>query len=132
LRIKTDIWHEWQGTGGAGIYTDGVTGTGAQQGTVTWVVQADAPGKEWLYLTCLTFVAATLYYQCEYHAPMGGQITVNQNNNSTTGAGSTTTGEATSTTGEGTTTASPASTTGDASTTGASTTASGNLTFVFH
>jgi len=43
-------------------YTDGVTGSGAEQGTVTFTVPNNAP--------------STLYYYCEVHSNMGGQINI--------------------------------------------------------
>lgn len=45
-----------------GEYTNGVTGSRTDSGTVTFTVPADAPD--------------TLYYQCGNHSPMRGQITV--------------------------------------------------------
>jgi len=45
-----------------GEYTNGVTGSRADSGTITFTVPADAPD--------------TLYYQCGNHSPMRGQITV--------------------------------------------------------
>jgi hypothetical protein len=45
-----------------GEYTNGVTGSRTESGTVTFTVPANAPD--------------TLYYQCGIHSPMRGQITV--------------------------------------------------------
>ena len=44
------------------VYSSGVTGAGAQVGTVTFVVPSNAP--------------STLYYQCQYHSAMYGQINI--------------------------------------------------------
>ena len=46
----------------ANIYSNGVTGNGAQTGTLTFVVPLDAPN--------------TLYYVCQYHSSMGNQINI--------------------------------------------------------
>lgn len=50
------------GYNASNVYSTGVTGAGAEVGTVTFVVPNSAPN--------------TLYYQCEYHAGMFGQINV--------------------------------------------------------
>jgi hypothetical protein len=52
------------GTGTGNQYTSGVTNNGAQVGTVTFDVPSDAP--------------SLLYYQCQNHAPMVGQIIINE------------------------------------------------------
>jgi len=44
------------------VYSTGVTGAGAQVGTVTFTVPSNAPD--------------TLYYQCQYHSAMYGQINI--------------------------------------------------------
>ena len=44
------------------VYSTGVTGAGAQVGTVTFVVPSNAPN--------------TLFYQCEFHSAMFGQINI--------------------------------------------------------
>ena len=44
------------------VYSTGVTGAGAQVGTVTFTVPSNAPN--------------TLYYQCQYHSAMYGQINI--------------------------------------------------------
>src|SRR5438552_4051719 len=49
-------------TGTINAYTTGVTGNGTQVGTVTFVVPSNAP--------------ATLYYDCQIHIAMGGQIDI--------------------------------------------------------
>lgn len=49
-----------QSTGTANAYTDGVTGNGTDSGTLTFVVPMTAP--------------ALLYYDCEIHASMTGEI----------------------------------------------------------
>lgn len=43
-------------------YTNGVTGSGTEQGTVTFTIPNNAP--------------STLYYYCEVHSNMGGQINI--------------------------------------------------------
>lgn len=52
------------GTGTGNQYTSGVTNNGTQVGTVTFDVPSDAP--------------SLLYYQCQFHAPMVGQIIINE------------------------------------------------------
>lgn len=49
-----------QSTGTANAYTDGVTGNGTDSGTLTFVVPGTAP--------------ALLFYDCEIHASMAGEI----------------------------------------------------------
>ena len=44
------------------IYSNGVTGNGTQNGTLTFVVPLDAPN--------------TLYYVCQFHPKMGNQINI--------------------------------------------------------
>jgi len=44
------------------VYSDGVTGNGTQNGTLTFVVPLDAP--------------STLYYVCQIHSNMGNQINI--------------------------------------------------------
>jgi hypothetical protein len=51
-----------QGAGTGNAYTDGVTGNGTQNGTLTWVVDQTAPN--------------TLFYDCSVHPAMTGTITV--------------------------------------------------------
>lgn len=51
-----------QGTGAGNAYNDGVTGNGTQSGTLTWTVAANAPNS--------------LFYNCQFHSPMTGSITV--------------------------------------------------------
>ncbi len=51
-----------QGTGMANSYGDGVNGNGTTNGVLTWNVAANAPG--------------TLFYNCQFHAPMTGEFTV--------------------------------------------------------
>ena len=52
-----------QGSGTGDAYTDGVTNNGIDTGTITWTVSAAAP--------------TPLFYDCEFHAAMTGQIDVN-------------------------------------------------------
>ena len=52
------------GIGTNNQYTTGVTNNGAQVGTVTFDIPSDAP--------------SLLYYQCQFHAPMVGQIIINE------------------------------------------------------
>ncbi|AVP97572.1 hypothetical protein C7S18_10355 [Ahniella affigens] len=51
-----------QGAGSGNQYNDGVANNGAQTGTITWTVAANAPGA--------------LFYNCQFHPPMTGTITV--------------------------------------------------------
>jgi hypothetical protein len=51
-----------QGTGVANSYDDGVVGNGTQSGVITWDVSMAAPDA--------------LFYNCQFHAPMTGTITV--------------------------------------------------------
>lgn len=51
-----------QGNGTGNAYDSGVTNNGTQDGTVTFEVPMDAPD--------------TLYYNCEFHAVMTGEITI--------------------------------------------------------
>ncbi len=51
-----------QGTGTANAYNTGVTNNGTDSGTITFTVPAGAP--------------ATLYYNCEFHTPQTGVITI--------------------------------------------------------
>ena len=51
-----------QGNTQANAYNDGVTGNGTQSGTITFVVPSNAPD--------------TLFYNCEIHSMMTGQINV--------------------------------------------------------
>lgn len=44
------------------IYSSGVTNNGTQNGTITFIVPSDAPN--------------TLYYVCQYHSSMQGQINI--------------------------------------------------------
>jgi len=46
----------------ANVYSQGVTGAGQQNGTLTFVVPLDAP--------------STLYYVCQYHTSMGNRINI--------------------------------------------------------
>ncbi len=46
----------------ANKFSSGVTGNGASPGTVTFVVPSTAP--------------STLFYQCSFHDPMGGTLTI--------------------------------------------------------
>jgi len=50
------------GYSGGNVYSAGVTGNGSQTGTITFVVQNDAPN--------------TLYYACQYHSSMQGSIII--------------------------------------------------------
>lgn len=52
------------GTGTGNQYNTGVTNNGVDVGTITFDVPANAP--------------STLYYQCQFHAPMVGTIAVNE------------------------------------------------------
>lgn len=52
------------GIGTGNQYTSGVTNNGAQVGTITFDVPSDAP--------------SLLYYQCQFHSPMVGQIIINE------------------------------------------------------
>lgn len=52
-----------QSTGSGNAYNNGVTGNGVQQGDLVFTVPADAPDQ--------------LYYNCEFHVNMTGDITVN-------------------------------------------------------
>ncbi len=52
-----------QGTGTSNAVTNGVTGNGAESGTVTWVIPTSG-------------VQGTYYYQCEYHNSMYGTINI--------------------------------------------------------
>jgi Cu/Zn superoxide dismutase len=51
-----------QGTGRANIYNEGVTNNGAVNGTITFIVPYNAPN--------------TLYYNCQFHGLMNGEITI--------------------------------------------------------
>ncbi|MFB0903653.1 MAG: hypothetical protein QMB11_04675, partial [Nonlabens sp.] len=51
-----------QGTGSANIYNEGVTNNGAVNGTITFIVPSNAPN--------------TLYYNCQFHGLMNGEITI--------------------------------------------------------
>lgn len=51
-----------QGTGTANTYNDGVTNNGAQNGVLTWTVAANAPDS--------------VFYNCQFHAPMTGTISI--------------------------------------------------------
>jgi hypothetical protein len=51
-----------QVTGTGSQYTTGVTGNGTQVGTLTWTVANNAP--------------ATLFYNCQFHEGMTGQIDI--------------------------------------------------------
>ena len=51
-----------QSIGSGDAYNSGVTNNGTQQGDLTFVVPADSPDG--------------LYYNCEFHAPMTGTITI--------------------------------------------------------
>ncbi|MBK6264576.1 hypothetical protein JKA74_05955 [Marivirga sp. S37H4] len=51
-----------QSTGTADAYNDGVENNGAQSGTITFTVPANAP--------------STLFYNCEFHASMTGRFTI--------------------------------------------------------
>lgn len=50
------------GTGSTNLYTSGVSGNGAQTGNVYFTVPMDAPD--------------TLYYNCEFHASMAGELKI--------------------------------------------------------
>jgi len=49
-------------TGTGSAYNNGVTNNGIDSGTITWVVPPDAP--------------SVLYYNCQFHSPMTGQINI--------------------------------------------------------
>jgi FtsP/CotA-like multicopper oxidase with cupredoxin domain len=51
-----------QSTGAGDVYNSGVTNNGAESGTVTFTVPADAPD--------------TLYYICQFHGSMTGTLTI--------------------------------------------------------
>lgn len=51
-----------QGIGAGNAYTNGVSGNGAQVGTITFSVPTNAP--------------ALLFYNCQFHAPMTGQLNI--------------------------------------------------------
>jgi len=51
-----------QVTGTGSQYTTGVTGNGTQTGTLTWTVAGNAP--------------STLFYNCQFHSNMTGQINI--------------------------------------------------------
>lgn len=51
-----------QGTSSANAYTNGISGNGAQTGTLTFAVPTNAPG--------------TLFYNCEFHGAMTGTIAI--------------------------------------------------------
>jgi hypothetical protein len=51
-----------QGSGLGNQYNDGVVGNGTQNGIITWDVSLAAP--------------AALFYNCQFHAPMTGTITI--------------------------------------------------------
>ena len=57
FRIKTV-----RSTGQGDMYTSGLTNNGEDVGTIQFIVPADAP--------------SVLYYQCEFHASMGGTINI--------------------------------------------------------
>jgi len=57
---KTVCYTCHNGTGSA--YNNGVTNNGIDSGTITWVVPPDAP--------------SVLYYNCQFHSPMTGQINI--------------------------------------------------------
>jgi hypothetical protein len=51
-----------QSTGTANAYSTGITGNGTESGTLTFTVPAEAP--------------STLFYDCQFHASMTGQINI--------------------------------------------------------
>ena len=51
-----------QSVGAENAYDDGVTNNGASTGTITFTVPNDAPD--------------TLFYNCEFHSPMTGTLTI--------------------------------------------------------
>ena len=51
-----------QETGSGNAYNNGVTNNGAVNGTITFTVPNDAPN--------------TLFYNCEFHSPQTGIITI--------------------------------------------------------
>ena len=52
-------------------YSQGMTGTAMETGTMVWTVEEDTPD--------------VLYYRCQLHAGMGGMITVSGGSNTSTG-----------------------------------------------
>mgnify|MGYP001808152981 CR=1 FL=1 len=67
------------GTGTSNAYTDGVTGNGTDSGTITLVVQQDAPD--------------TIYYSCSNHAAMTGTINILSSSSGGGGSSSVTSSE---------------------------------------
>jgi len=51
-----------QGVGTANAYNDGVTGNGSETGSITFAVPGNAP--------------ASLFYNCQYHGSMTGNINI--------------------------------------------------------
>ncbi len=54
--------NDTQGTGTGNAYNSGVSGNGAQSGTITFTVPNDAP--------------SSLFYNCQFHSVMTGTITI--------------------------------------------------------
>ena len=54
--------NQTQGTGTNNAYSSGVSGNGTDSGSITFTVPSDAP--------------STLYYNCQFHSPMTGTITI--------------------------------------------------------